>query len=192
MEEKEININESIAIMHQMVSRAKNNISENGFMFIFWGWLVFATAIAFYILMQLKYQWAPIVWMTMPLGGIFSGIWGFNKRKKEKVKSYVDSYLAFVWVGFLVSLLITLGMGFHLKEHCYPIVIMLYAIATFITGGIIQFNPLIICGAISFPIAVGAFFVSFDAQVLFLAMSIMISYIIPGHWLQLQYRKNGV
>jgi hypothetical protein len=192
MEEKEIDVDESLIIIQQMVNRAKNNISENGFMYIFWGWLVFITAIAFFILMKMGFEWAPIVWMTMPLGGIFSGIWGYTQRKNERVKTYVDSHLAYVWIAFGICLLIVLGMGWQLKEHCYPIVIMLYAVSTFVSGGIIRFKPLIICGALSFPIAVAAFFVNFDVQVLLLALSVLVSYIIPGHWLQLEFKKNGI
>lgn len=192
MEEKEINVHESLAIMQTMVNRAKNNIQENGFMFIFWGWLVFITALAFYVLIQLKLEWAPVVWLTMPLGGIFSGIWGYMQKRKETVKTYVDSYLAYVWIAFGISLLIVLGMGWKMKENCYPVVILLYAISTFVTGGIIRFKPLMICGALSFPIAVAAFFFDFELQILLLCLSLLVSYIIPGHWLQLEYKRNGI
>jgi len=190
MEEQNINPAQSLDIIQNMIRRAQNNISENGFLFIFWGWLVFITAITFYVLTKSDFQWPWIVWMTMPLGGIFSMIYGIRQKKKEKVRSYIDDYMAYIWMAFLACLFITLGMGYKLQLYCYPIVIMHYATATVITGGIIRFMPLVICGALSYAICLAAFFVSFDTQILLLALSVLVSYIVPGHWMQLKFKQQ--
>lgn len=191
MEEKQINIDESLSIINTMINRAQNRFSENGFLLIFWGWLVFVTAIVFYILFHMQVENAWYAWFSMPFGGVFSMIYGMRQKKKEKVRSYIDDYLAYVGTAFGISLAITLTFIFKLQLSCYPVVIMLYAVMTFVTGGIIRFRPLIICGAMSFPISVLAFFAAFDDQVLLLALSVLVSYIIPGHWLYIKVKRNA-
>lgn len=181
---------ESLQIIQHMIRRARNNFSENGFLFIFWGWLVFITAMVFYWLTKTGYDKPWLVWNTMILGGIFSAVYGIRQKKKEIVKTYLDEYMMYVWLAFGLCLLITLAMGFKLQQYCYPIVIMLYATATFISGGLLRFVPLIVCGGLSYVICVLAFFVTFETQILLLALSVLVSYIVPGHWLQIKFKQQ--
>jgi hypothetical protein len=192
MEEKEINLNESMHIISSMINRAQNNVSDNGFLFIFWGWLVFITAAVFYVLFKMDSPYSGLVWFTMPAGGIFTGIYAARQSKKEKVKTYIDDYLKYLWISFGVSLLITLCMFGKLQLNTYPIVIMLYAIATCVSGGMLRFTPLIVGGFLSFPICLTAFFVSFDNQVLLLCLSLLVSYIVPGHLLKAKFNSHGI
>ncbi|MBC7862711.1 MAG: hypothetical protein IAF38_07025 [Bacteroidia bacterium] len=193
MEEKEISVEESLNIMQSMVRRAQNNVSDNGFMFIFWGWLVFITGGIFYALMKSGWEYAPVIWgVTMPLGGVFSAIYGYSQKKKEKVKTYIDDYLGYLWGAFGISLFITIFMGSKLQGNGYPVIIMLYGIATFISGGLLKFRPLIIGGFLSFPISAACFFVPMQEQVIPLCVSLLVSYIIPGHLLQAKFKKHGV
>ena len=191
MEEQNINPAQSLQSIQNMISRAQNKLSENGFLFIFWGWLVFISAAAFYFLTLGGFENPWYARLTMPLGGIFTMVFAIRQKKKEKVRTYIDDYMAYVWSAFGICLLITLLMGFKLQLYCYPIVIMLYGTATFITGGIIRFTPLIICGALSYAISVCAFFVNFETQILLLALSVLVSYIIPGHWMQIKFKKQS-
>jgi hypothetical protein len=180
----------SMQIINTMINRAQNRFSENGFLFIFWGWLVFVTALAFYALLQNGVENAWLAWYTMPFGGVFTMIYSIRQKKKEKVKSYIDDYMAYVGIAFGAALVITLTFGFKLQLACYPMVIMLYAIMTFVTGGILRFRPLIIGGALSFPISAVALFFPFTDQVLFLSLSVLVSYIIPGHWLMIKHKQH--
>ena len=190
MEEKEINPIESLAIINQMINRAQNRISENGFLFIFWGWLVFISSIVFYILFQLKNQYAGLAWLTMPLGGIFTAIYVIRSQKKETVKSHIDDYIGYVSIAFALGIMITIFNGNIMQISCYPVVIMLYAIMTFIFGDLLKYKPLIICGLLSFPISFIAFHVTFETQILLIAASVLISYIIPGHMLMAKFKSQ--
>lgn len=181
---------DGLALINTMINRAQNRFSENGFLFVFWGWLVFIAAITFYILEKMNVENSWYVWFSMPFGGIFTMIYSARQKKKEVVKSYIDDYVAYVATAFGIGLTITLTLGFKLLENCYPVVIMLYAIMTFTIGGILKYKPLIIGGVLSFPICVAAFFVNFEMQVLLLALSVLVSYIVPGHFLYNKARKE--
>ena len=192
MEDKEnFKPEESLALINTMINKAQNKLQENGFLFIFWWWLVFLVAATFYVLVEMKIENSFLVWYAMPAGGIFTMIYAMRQSKKEKVKSFVDDYMMYIGIAFGISLTIILVMGWKLQLNCYPMVILLYALTTFIYGGILKFMPLVIFGALSFPISVGAFFVDFHTQILLLALSVLVSYIIPGHMLQFKFKQQA-
>ncbi|HRB68199.1 MAG TPA: hypothetical protein PLO32_10445, partial [Chitinophagales bacterium] len=70
----------------------------------------------------------------------------------------------------------------------------IYAIGTFVTGRIIQFKPLIIGGLICFGLSVLINFIDGAEQLLVLALSVVVSYLIPGFILRNEYhqQKNKV
>lgn len=191
-QEKPINEKESLLIIEQMITSVKKDIKDDGFYFLLWGWLVFIAAIIHYVLLAINFKHHYIAWpVLMPLGGIIHLFYAIRQEKKVKVKTYVDDFLSYLWGAFLISLLILLGfMPYISYEKAYPLIIMLYGIGTFVTGGALRFPPLIIGGIVCWIITIGAFFVKFDFQLLLLAMAILISYIIPGHILKAKY-KNG-
>jgi len=86
MEEQQINPEQSLQIIQSMIKRAQNNLSENGFLFIFWGWLVFLSAGAFYYLVSIGFEKPWYAWETMPLGGHFTMFYINRQRKKENLK----------------------------------------------------------------------------------------------------------
>ena len=129
----------------------------------------------------------------MPLGGIVACVYGFTKRKKDlnRVKTFVDRAMAYVWIAFGVSLLIVLASGTKIGfEKIYPFILLIYGVGTFITGGIIKMKLLIFGGICCWVLSIIAFYVTFDVQLLLLAASIVIAYIVPGHVLNSNYRKD--
>lgn len=191
MEQENFKVEDSLQLIDLMINKAKNRLVDDGFLFIFWGWLVFLVAVSFYVLTKLNIENAFLVWYAMPAGGIFTMLYVLRMQKKERVKSFVDEYLMYIGIAFGVSLTIILVMGWKLQMNCYPMVILLYALTTFIYGGILKFRPLVMFGALSFPISIGAFFTDFHTQILLLALSVFVSYIIPGHMLQFKYKQQS-
>jgi hypothetical protein len=99
--------------------------------------------------------------------------------------------MMFTWIAFGASLFIVLTLGGKVGwEVTYPVVILLYGIGTFISGGVLRFLPLILGGIACWVISCIAFFVSFDIQLLLLAGSLLVAYIIPGHLLKYNYNRN--
>lgn len=192
MEDKQLHPHESLAIINSMISTAKNRLADNGFYYIFWGWLVFACAAINYASLVIGSAYGYYVWpVLLPLGAIVSIIYGVRQNKKETVKTYIDSYLAYCWWAFGIALFITLVfMSVHSIKTTYFFLMLLYGMATFISGGIINFRPLVIGGIFSFICAVLSVFVSEREQYLCIALSLLGSYIIPGHLLHSKYKSQ--
>ncbi len=188
--EKQLSQSESLEVIQRMILTVKNDLEDDSFYFLLWGWLVFVASLAQYGLMYMEYEKSYIVWaILMPSGGVASFIYGSKQNKNKKVKSYIDELMGYVLIAFLVSLFIVLFSQAMLKLNCYPMVMMVYGIWLFISGGAIKFKPLIAGGIINWILCIAAFFAQFEIQLLLLALAVLLGYIIPGHMLKSKYQK---
>ena len=187
-----INEQDSLRIIHEMIASATTGIKDNGFFYLLWGWLVFIASLTSYFLqVVIEFDMPWLSWaILMPLGGIISMTIGAKIKKKQKVKTYLDSFLKFLLIAFLVCLFITLFFMQQFQLMCYPVVMMLYGIWLFVSGGALGFRPLIIGGIINWIFAVAALFVIFEYQLLMISGAVLLGYIIPGHILNYQFKKN--
>lgn len=194
MEEKEISPAESLTIINNMINTAKHKIADDGFHIIFWGWLITLCALTHYLTLKLGYDWGGVVWTIFPpLGAVVSTIYGYREGRAKKVKTYVDSHLGYLWGGFAVCLFITLiFMGHYGLKATYFSLMQLYGIATFVTGGLLNFRPLIFGSFFSFAFAILSVFVSESDLLLCLSGALVCSYIIPGHMLRSKFKSERV
>ncbi|HEY1038210.1 MAG TPA: hypothetical protein VGF30_02345 [Bacteroidia bacterium] len=192
MEDKDITPNQSMLIIEAMINTAKNKLADDGFLLIFWGWLVFVSALVNYVLFSMNIVWGFLVWpILMPLGGIFTWIYTAQQNKKEQVKTYVGKYLGYLWTGFGIAMgLAVLSLGVYGIKSSYFCLMLLYGFVTFVSGGLLEFKALRIGGILSFVIAAGSVFAPEKEQLLFLSASILCSYIVPGHLLRNKFKSE--
>jgi hypothetical protein len=129
--------------------------------------------------------------ILMPLGGIISIIISRKQQKEEKVKTWFDDVMKYLWLAFGVVLFIILFAMGYLNVNLYPILIALYGLGLFVTGGTLKFRPLIIGGIICWVLAMVSLFVNAEYATLCLAMSVLAGYIIPGYILKKQSGEKG-
>lgn len=193
--EKQFDEKQSLEVITQAVQNARERIMEDGYFYLLWGYLVLAAALSHYVLLGLVApQYAAAPWpILMTLGGIISGIASRRKAKKSRVTTFFDTAMIYLWSAFLIALFMVLGFTAAGKIDplaCYPLIIIIYGIGTWVSGGILKFTPLLIGGVVCWIIAGVSFYFPFDIQILLLALSIVIAYIIPGHMLKIKASKN--
>ncbi len=191
--EKHIDEQMSLNIITEAIENAKSRFKDNGFFYLLWGWLVLAASLLEYSLIQFSntpYHW--VGWpVLMTIGGVVSAVYGYRLGKKATVKTYVDTAMMFLWNGFIISILITLVLGAinHVSWHILnPLIIVFYALGTFVSGGILKFKPLVIGGILAWVIAIIAFLIHSEVQLLLMAAAIIVSYLVPGY--MLKYRNE--
>lgn len=193
MEERSINPAESLSIIQDMISRAQKNYSIDSFYYIMWGWLTFAAATLSYVLLPVLKENTGLVWLLMPLGGIISYLYGRKQSKHQKAKTHLESHVSQVWLTLglaIITVVISVFMGVNLE--IMPTFILLYGIGIFCTGRIIRFVPMMIGGALCFPLFLLCGYFTFnygEYQFLVVALAILVSYIIPGHLLRAKYKS---
>jgi hypothetical protein len=176
----------SLEIIQEMIDRAKGNMIDNSIFYLIWGWLVLISSISHYVLLRLDFSMPWIPWVIlMPLGGIAAWVVGAQQSKKKKNTGYMDRLMSYVWGGFVVTLIIVLLNGPRMGwDMAYGVLISLYGLATFISGGLLKFKPLIYGGISAWLIAIISFFMSMEYILLLMALSMITSYLIPGYLLR--------
>jgi hypothetical protein len=188
-EEKQLSQEESLKIIHEMIAAAKNDVKADAFIFLLWGYLVFIASISQFILAKMNVEYNDMVWLLMPLGGIITIIYSIRKNKKERTKTHVSVFLKYVWIAFGAALFVV--MGFHDWEgQVLPLIMTLYGIGLFISGGALKFTPLIVGGIFCWICAIVGFKVEVLYQLLVIAAAVLGGYIIPGHLLKMKSGNN--
>ncbi len=192
--EKELSPQESLDLIKSMINKTKDSVGDDSFYFLLWGWLVFICCITEFILkVYFQYPNHFVVWWCMPVAGVVSGIYGARQAKSQRVKSFVDEALDYLWIAiatsFIVLVIINMLNG-QAWQTAFTYYILLYAIGTFVSGSLLRFKPLIIGGVINFVLAAVSAKLNYDNQLLIGAFAILISYIIPGHLLRIRHQKQ--
>lgn len=189
-QEKNLSQQESLEFISRMIKTAQNDIQDQSFYYLIWGWLVFIASTGHFLLMSSGYEMPFVTWMLMPLGAIITIIYSRKHQRTQRVRTYIDDIMKYVLAAFLVSLATVLLFMSKLELSTYPLVLMIYGMWLFISGGALKFKPLIYGGVINWIIGIAAFFVNFEIQLLLLALAVLLGYIIPGHMLKNQYRQK--
>lgn len=188
-EDKQLTQEESLRIIHEMIAAAKNDVKADAFIFLLWGWLVFVASISQFILVNLHVSWNSIPWMLMPVGGIITAVYSFMKGKKDRTKTNVTESLKYTWIAFTVALLIILFFNSMNYLQVLPIIMALYGMGLFLSGGALQFKPLMIGGVFCWICAIAGFEIQNMYQLLILATAVLGGYIIPGYLLKMNNKK---
>ncbi len=190
--ENDFSPQESLQLIRSMIETTKHSISDKSHYFLLWGWAVFiGCVLQYYLKAIIDYPQHYYAWYITPVALIVFIIFLIRDRKKEKVTTFIDEASKYLWTAlgfsFFALSFIFSRMGW---QYCYPIYILLYGVGTYVSGSLIKFRPLIIGSIICFPLAIVTAYVDFDSQIIMLALAVLVSYIIPGHLLRMQYRKQ--
>ncbi len=187
--DKDFDQQQGLEVIQQMIATAKRNVSDNGFFYLLWGYAVLIASLSQYYM--LKYTDTELHFLPWPIlmtvAGITAGVAGARYNKRVKVKTYFDTLMGYLWGAFGISLfLVLLFMPKLGYEKTYPVIMILYGIGTFVSGGMLKFAPLVIGGIICWVAAAITHFLSptMEVQLLILALVITCAYIIPGHMLK--------
>jgi hypothetical protein len=182
---------ESLEIISKMIKSAKQDLEDNSFHYLLWGWLVFLASAIHFVLLELNFTHNYLAWVIlMPAGGIISAIYGYRQEKKQRVKTYTDDVFKYVLISFMVALITVLAFMSKLGEMTYPLVMIIYGIWLFTSGGIIKFRPLIYGGIVNWVIGIISAFITFEFQLMALALAVLLGYIIPGYMLKSKFNNS--
>ena len=196
--EEQFSPQQSLAVIQSMIETAKNQFSESGHLYLLWGWLVFVCSIAQFIMLTFfAYEYHYMVWMLTWLAFIYQTIYLIREKKKERVRTYTDSIIGFVWLVFVVMMvLFGVLFGRELGEDYYRMIspgfLALYGMPTFLSGIILKFKPLVLGGLGCWLLSILSLFIPYEFQLLLLAAAMVIAWIIPGYMLRAKYKKVNV
>lgn len=180
---------QSLHLIQSMIQKAKQDVANNSFYLLLWGWLVFIAALLHFGLLKFtSFQQPWLAWNLMWVGMITSIIKGIKDSRKVIVKTFVAETMKYfgISLGILYCGLAFIFARFDLWDISFPLYILVYAVACFFMGSLIQFSLLKWTGLSCVVFVILSVFVGYDWKLLFMAMAVLISYIIPGHVLYMK------
>lgn len=194
--EQELSKQESLEIIHRMISNAKNNITDSGIGWLLWGSLIFLASLSTYVFIEIGYADLFLGWNIFGIISIVLLTYDFVIRKKKKpVSTYVDDLLRLFDIGFIVCLFIIIfSMNVSTSPNAgFGYLLMIYGFLMLVQGGALRFRPLMVGAAVNWIGAIAIFInKEFKYDMLISAAAVLIGYIIPGILLRMQYRRKQI
>ena len=187
MNNENLSQQESLELISSMISTAKGNVRQGAFHMLLWGWVVMIISAAHFVL--LKFGLVPhpeMVWLlTIPVFFVSFYV-GYKKGKEARVSTHIDRMYAWVWMAFSITFLITFFLVMGKWDIINPIILTLAGYATFLSGKLLKFKPMIY-GAIAFWVwAIIAFYAGPLYGMLVTSAAICTGYLIPGYLLKMK------
>jgi hypothetical protein len=180
--------NQSIQVIREMIEVSKKNLRKDGLLFIVWGWTLFISVLARFLdkALEIKQEIDTIVnkaIIFLLLVGVVISL-NYLLTKRHVVRTYTGQILSYLWgaIIFLNLYILFYQLRASVKiDMLYSQYMLMLALGTFVTGGIIKFKPLIY-GSISFIVFVQiGFLFHNEISLLLAALSFVTGLSIPGH-----------
>lgn len=200
---------DSIKLITEMINRTKQSFHETGFGPIMWGSIIMLCSLYTFFDLRYSLRWVGDVWILTLLAIVPQVIYDIKRNKKKLAKRTEDIMLSYVWGAFGISIFMLIlwqnmlsaelvkGIPnysnvrgtFSLFDHSTTPQLILYAIPTFITGGVMKFKPMLLGGILFWVFAIISIFTKLPADMLLLALGALCGWLIPGLILNATYRK---
>ena len=193
--DQQLSKEKSLEIIHQMISEAKSNITDNGMGWLLWGTMIFLASLSTYFFMDIGSENIFLGWNIFGGVTIILLIYDVVKPGKKRVRTYVDDLLRVVNIGFFICLfIIILSINISVSPNSgFGFFLMIFAFLMLIKGGAVKSQSLMGGAAVNWAGAIAMFInKDFKYDMLIMAGAVLIGYIIPGILLWLQYKRSSV
>jgi hypothetical protein len=175
---------QSLDIITRMIDQAKGNVQRNAYYFLLWGWVVALANLGMFTLIRIGYERPYIVWIITIPAWIFTLIKSYKKGSVKSVATHLDRISSQLWLAFGICIFTLITFGWAINYQLNPVILLMAAMPTFVSGVILKFKPLMM-GGISFWIfSIVSFLVTADLQPLVGALAIVCGYLVPGYLLK--------
>lgn len=183
--EKELTSEQSLEIITRMIHVTKGNVQQSSFYFLLWGWIVVLASLAqFYLDQYTDYPHPYMVWLIGLPGWVVTMIYAYKQSNKQRVSTYSGSLIMWVWLGFAFSILIVIFGGAYFNFQITALILLFSGFATFVTGIIIRFKPIILGGSTFWIFTPIALYLGVHYAPLVMACAVIIGYLLPGYMLK--------
>ena len=192
--ENKMSEQESLSIIAGMINNARNRFSETGHLYLLWGFVIFVCCITQFIMLHFfKNNDAYYVWYLTWVVTIYQFYYLFKKRKRERVKTYTDEIIGFVWLTFVICsfILVYILIKNNAIDAINAAILVMYGMPTFLSGVLLRFKPLKIGAFICWALAFAAMFTNYEYQLLLLSLAVVAAWIIPGFILRAKFKKEN-
>lgn len=211
-DDKRLTEKESLELIAKMINKAKDSYHDTGVGAMMWGAVIAVCSLVKLSEVQFNFR-LPFDIYLLTLAALIPQIFiTIREKKQRKVKSYDDSYMDYIWMGFGVCIFLLIHTvnlvfrawnpvgeeykiltghtaSFRFYEFLSPLFLMLYGLPTFITGAACRFKPMLWGGIFCWVCSIVTVYTSFKIDLLLTAFSAIAAWFIPGLVMEREYRK---
>jgi hypothetical protein len=190
-DEKKLTEKESLLLINRMIHEAKGYFYESGMPALVYGFSILACSLLAWAKNKdmIAFPFHPF-YLFVPVFLIQSWI-QLKEEKRKKAKTFTDEAIDYVWVGYFLSVLASFTAAFAGFNYIIiSIILLLTAVATFLTGMLSKFRYHVIVAIATLLMAAISFFVQNENIYLLLATSAVLVWIIPGFILNAVFKKQ--
>jgi hypothetical protein len=210
--EKQMTEKESLALITEMINKAKDSYYDTGLGAMMWGIVIAVCSLVRLSEIQFGYELPiDIYWLTI-VAVVPQVLISIREKKEKKVKTYDDIYMDYLWLAFGISIFLLIVIinvifnawgpvageyaklaghrsDFNFYEYVAPLFLLLYGIPTFVTGTACKFKPMLWGGLLCWACCIVTLFTTIKIDLLLTAFSAIAAWFIPGIIMQKEYRK---
>lgn len=210
-QEKQLTEKESLALITQMINKAKDSYHATGMGAMMWGAVIAICSMVKLSEIHFDYRLPFDIYLLTIVAIIPQIFLTIMEKKERKVKTYDDAYMDYIWLGFgiCISLLIFIinavfrvwepvaieyreltghRSPFRFSEFISPLFLLLYGLPTFITGAACKFKPMLWGGIFCWVCCLVTVFTTIKIDLLLTAASAFIAWFIPGVLMEREYK----
>jgi hypothetical protein len=190
MEEKELSGPESLALITEMIHKAKKDFLDTGLSALLWGSVISFCALVTFANHWLGWHALDYIWLLTIGAVVPQVIISVREAKNRKHKSYEEDVMGGIWISFAFAVfLLSYFTNAYNLAHQTELFLTIYGVPTFATGFARRFRPMIIGGLACWVFAVIVSFVPWPYQMLFVFAAAQLAWFIPGMIIRACYLK---
>jgi hypothetical protein len=189
-QEKELTSQESLALITEMISRARRDYLDTGLSALLWGSVIIICSLATFANHYLKWPILDYIWFLTVAAVVPQVIIAIREVKKRKHRAHNEPLMNGLWISFGISMFV---LSFVLATHPMPqataVFLTVYGIPTFTNGIGRGFRPMLIGGVACWVLAILSLYNTYPNTMLYLTTGALFAWFIPGLILRTRYLK---
>ncbi|MBY0435852.1 MAG: hypothetical protein K2U26_17290 [Cyclobacteriaceae bacterium] len=184
---------QSLDVITSMIRQAQGNVSRSSFYFLLWGWVIAICNLGMYFMYKLHFypRYAPYIWLLVLPTYLAMFIYGRKQEKDRIVKTHLDQISKWLWISMAITIAPAWLFGDKLNWMINAVIMMPIGAATFVSGIIIRFKPLLYGGILFWVAGITCYFLPPIDQILAGGIAVVLGYLIPGYMLRNQREKDA-
>ncbi len=184
---KELSPKESLDIINNIIESTKVKVRKNAYYFLLWGWITLIACLLHYIFLKFSLIEKPHrAWWIVVVGIVMTIIYNLKRSKDDEPFTHLNKILAITWLSFFISYVI-IYFSLVYSNYFALTITLIFALtgnATFISGMILKFKPVLFGGIVFWIGSILSIFLSYENQLLMSMIIIILGYLIPGYLLR--------
>jgi hypothetical protein len=211
MQNERLKPEESLALITQMIGRAKNAYKDSGISSMMWGLVIAICSLVRFVELSLGSRLPFDIFLLTFIAIIPQIFIGLREKKMRQARTYEDTVMSYVWWGFGICVFLTSftlnmiwskyaplldgwkqagnGIPFKLYDYQLSFFLIIYGLPTFITGGVMKFRPMLYGGILCWVCCIVSLFTPVKTDLLLTALAALCAWFIPGVIMQVHHRK---